>query len=89
MLRYPLEVPTDVWPRLASQKLAQIRYICDFSLDAPPEEVRNRELKTQSLTHMIEYFSLKLTDNFPDVIYPLVIEAVGNLIIRNVIIKLF
>ena len=33
-------------------------------------------MKTQSLMHMIEYFNLKLTENFPDAIYPLVVDAV-------------
>jgi serine/threonine-protein phosphatase 2A regulatory subunit B' len=41
-------------------------------------------MKTQSLMHMIEYFNLKLTETFPDAIYPLVVDAVAVNILRPV-----
>ncbi len=77
------EVPKDVWPRLVSQKLSQIKVICDFTPGAGQVEMRNIEIKTRALSHLIEYLGMK-AEGFHESNYPVLIETFAKNVLRPV-----
>lgn len=78
-----VEVPKDVWPRLVSQKLAQVKVLCEFGPEASSNDARNREVKSQALGHLVEYLAPK-PEGFSEANYPVLIEVFSRNALRPV-----
>lgn len=72
-----------MWPRLVSQKLSQIKVICEFGPNLSGVEMRNQEVKTQALRHMVEYLGMGQA-GFSESNYPMIIEAFAKNVLRPV-----